>query len=303
MSLVVYFLGNSVVLIQVPQLPFSGEYIIMYMEGWTDDIWFYDSDLNYSLDQAKNHKLCGYKCKIVKIGEVKFASATIVVFQPSALSKILPIKFSHQYWILNTFEELDDSVTERLRTGKYGKLIDETMTYPSSAITPLTFLNRTNGRSSNEALHALLPLPKEPKIIQFVETCAETGNSKLTPGLTLKTKVDRIEYCYASTTGDILPNSAILVIVDVTTHVTSILDQLLVILRESDHSIPVIPHISNEVLAECLRVAPPGSFIIADDFPDTTEMESHLNEVLTNMKLYNGYREWQKDFTLQTEPG
>lgn len=290
---------------------------IMYMEGWMHYDSFYNGEFNLYLDLYSERE-CGHLCVSTRTGEMRFAAADVVVFQPSTLRLNPPKKHKHQYWILHSFEVLQDRQMEYLYKRGYTDLIDQYMIRPENVITPLAFSTKVH--SVNNGLYDDMRLMnyfnRHPllKIGQVVSSCEILSDSayelKLENplGRQLKQFASEVGLVYINSCYEIeppmhLPLDATFVILDESDCQNSLLEQFSFIQRSNTDAIPIVPSVSAEVLNELSSLAPPHSFISMSGFDDLRALLQHLKDVRASSELFLGYHKWRGTYTLDTDVG
>lgn len=293
--------------------------LIMYMEGWIDDEWLYDADVNYDLYRHSND-MCGYICDTTRIGETRMSDADLLVFQISALKLNPPKKYHGQVWMLLSFEEITDSVYEKMAKRGYDKLIDVYSVQSPTTVTPLLFSKKANSQL-NESLFTTFPMPvvdNNLRVFQIVSSCIDFTAKYVektilpkTPAYQLKTLDSSIVlghrlYCHDRKTRfkSHFHNRVKFDIIDHSACFLSIVGQLQIILASSDLSIPVIVQLPNHITkTDLIRYVPPNSFISGSDFASHLELINYMKKIVHYPSMYYPYQDWRNHYTLQTKAG
>lgn len=294
---------------------------VLFMEGWVDFPDFYNSDFSIYLDFF-SPQLCGCLCRAFRTGESRFSAADVVVFQPSALTKEPPRKYPKQIWILHSFFELEEYDFRHIRQNAYTELIDYYLIRPENVLTPLLF-NKDISFLVDRGFEAEIKIMKyynaHPvfNVVQMVRSCTLLPSTDRTGILShalasqfkekhSKVGVYFVTHCYGTFESFSLPANATFAVLDNSSCHNAMLDQFIKTLSFEDaYVIPVIPPLSSsDLLHEFQQIAPPRSFISANDFNNNLDsLVHHLNEVVSNTKLYRSYHAWRGKYTLNTEAG
>lgn len=291
-------------------------YRIIFMEGWMEDQWFYNSDFNVYLE-FYSHKLCGYRCSTGRIGEYRLASARLIVFQPSALKLEPPRrKYDGQLWMLHSFQPLTDEDHSNIKSNGYDELLDFYL-IQSQAPLPVRFLNRTHGKHLSQSVsteHFMMPdAPRNLSIVQLLSSCTQPDpvsfkqmiDDSLGSHLKALRPDIQVKYaltCYGGTDNFKPDDKTAFYILDSNVCFNDMIDQLYRVLRAKQPAIPVLPRLPGSLSRETFtEFAPPGSFISYLDYGSVEGLFSFLRQVLADSELFKKYHRWRQLYDLDTE--
>ena len=302
-----------------PTKPFSQT--IMFMEGWVENEDFYNGEFSVFFYQYAKPQ-CGYRCTIVRTGEVRFASADVVVFQPSTLRLTPPTKHQHQYWILHSFDKLNPREEKNLQRRGYRDLIDQYIIRPRTVNTPLFFSETFNAvprdGSMDDDTKIMRYFNRHPSfnIGQIISTCRVLPQSEYAKmlknnwGGKLKelssspsTKLTYYSICYEVEFSLSLPFDLTFVVLDESDCHNSLVEQLMIVLKSNMDAIAVVPVVPPPVYFELLAITPPHSFIGMNEIGNIENLFLHLQKVLTDSELFLSYHRWKASYTLGGKAG
>ena len=313
-----YIIGNFSYVSEIPFEDRSRNKQIMFMEGWSDDEWFYESDFGYLLENL-SFDTCGYQCSTLKIGEGRLSEVDLVIFQPNSIRGKPPKKISRQIWVLLSFEDESAHNIPGWMKYNYDSMIDIFHIQSPSAATPLTFnkqVNAYHGTVPKIAIHQHFDAEAPLHLFQVVSTCKEyTGKhfrEKLlpeSPGYLLKTldystELYHLQYCQGQPYKSVSAKPNRFVILDNSTCLTSVVGQLQAALYHFNNSIPVILQLPlNMKKHDIARFVPPNSFISGSDFSSFSDLLRYMKKVVKYPRLHSHYHKWRKDYVPHTKAG
>ncbi|XP_067938471.1 abscission/NoCut checkpoint regulator-like [Watersipora subatra] len=260
-----------------------------------------------------------YNCTSVRIGEIRFAAADVVVFQPSSLKLAPPRKHPHQYWVLHSFSSMKHNELKNFQEHNYADVIDYYMLRPPNVNTPLFFNKQFNSLTDDgvdEDTRIMRYFNRHPSfnIVQMVSVCellSEEGYAQMLTDplgqrlheMSSEGQLHYVNICFEVALGIKIPDGSTFVVLDESDCYNSLVEQLVALVSSNSDAIPVLPTLSEDILRELRSVAPPKSFISLNDFTNEEELFKHLQNVIEDSSMFLQYHKWKASTTAITQAG